>query len=75
MKYFETEKVEFSGEIEMTPEEKINELSGFEKMFFKIQKLVVRFILIKNGCQLIRGSHFCFGIICFVFVPRGTVRV
>ena len=32
---FKTENVEFSGEIEMTPEEKINELSGFEKMFFK----------------------------------------
>ncbi len=32
---FETEKVKFSGEIEMTPEEKINELSGFEKVFFK----------------------------------------
>ena len=32
---FETEKVKFSGEIEMTPEEKINELSGFEKAFFK----------------------------------------
>ena len=32
---FETEKIKFSGEIEMTPEEKINELSGFEKTFFK----------------------------------------
>ena len=32
---FGTEKIEFSGEIEMTPEEKINELSGFEKAFFK----------------------------------------
>jgi hypothetical protein len=32
---FETEKIKFSGEIEMTPEEKINELSGFEKVFFK----------------------------------------
>ena len=32
---FETEKIKYSGEIEMTPEEKINELSGFEKMFFK----------------------------------------
>ena len=30
-----TEKVKFSGEVEMTPEEKINELSGFEKAFFK----------------------------------------
>ena len=33
--FFETEKIKFSGEIEMTPEEKINELSGFEKVFFK----------------------------------------
>ncbi len=32
---FESEKIKFSGEIEMTPEEKINELSGFEKVFFK----------------------------------------
>ena len=32
---FETKKIRFSGEIEMTPEEKINELSGFEKAFFK----------------------------------------
>lgn len=32
---FETEKIKFSGEIEMTPEEKINELSGFERAFFK----------------------------------------
>ena len=32
---FESEKIKFSGEIEMTPEEKINELSGFEKAFFK----------------------------------------
>lgn len=33
--FFETEKIKFSGESEMTPEEKINELSGFEKVFFK----------------------------------------
>lgn len=32
---FETEKIKFSGETEMTPEEKISELSGFEKAFFK----------------------------------------
>ena len=32
---FESEKIKFSGELCMTPEEKINELSGFEKMFFK----------------------------------------
>ena len=32
---FKSEKIKFSGEIEMTPEEKINELSGFEKAFFK----------------------------------------
>ena len=32
---FEFEKIKFSGEKEMTPEEKINELSGFEKAFFK----------------------------------------
>ena len=32
---FETEKIKFSGEIGMTPEEKINELSGLEKTFFK----------------------------------------
>ena len=32
---FETEKIKFSGEIEMTPGEKINELSGFERAFFK----------------------------------------
>lgn len=32
---FESEKIKFSGETEMTPEEKINELSGFEKAFFK----------------------------------------
>ncbi|MBQ6877354.1 MAG: class I SAM-dependent methyltransferase [Oscillospiraceae bacterium] len=32
---FEDEKIKFSGELSMTPEEKINELSGFEKAFFK----------------------------------------
>ena len=32
---FESEKIKFSGEKEMTPEEKINELQGFEKAFFK----------------------------------------
>ncbi len=32
---FENEKIKFSGELCMTPEEKINELSGFEKAFFK----------------------------------------
>ncbi len=32
---FENEKIAFSGELCMTPEEKINELSGFEKAFFK----------------------------------------
>ena len=32
---FENEKTSFSGELCMTPEEKINELSGFEKAFFK----------------------------------------
>ena len=32
---FKTEKIDFSGEIRMTPEKKINELSGFEKTFFK----------------------------------------
>ena len=32
---FESDKIKFSGEINMTPEEKINELSGFEKAFFK----------------------------------------
>ena len=32
---FKTEKSDFSGEIRMTPEKKINELSGFEKTFFK----------------------------------------
>ena len=32
---FESEKIKFSGEKAMTPEEKINELSGFEKVFFK----------------------------------------
>ena len=32
---FESGKIKFSGEKEMTPEEKINELSGFEKAFFK----------------------------------------
>ena len=32
---FESGKIKFSGEKAMTPEEKINELSGFEKAFFK----------------------------------------
>lgn len=32
---FESEKIKFSGEKAMTPEEKINELSGFEKVFLK----------------------------------------
>ncbi|MBR3962061.1 MAG: class I SAM-dependent methyltransferase [Oscillospiraceae bacterium] len=32
---FVTEKIGFSGEMEMAPAEKINELSGFEKAFFK----------------------------------------
>ncbi|MBQ3501579.1 MAG: class I SAM-dependent methyltransferase [Oscillospiraceae bacterium] len=32
---FESGKIRFSGELCMTPEEKINELSGFEKAFFK----------------------------------------
>ncbi|MBR6656894.1 MAG: class I SAM-dependent methyltransferase [Oscillospiraceae bacterium] len=32
---FVTEKIVFSGEMEMAPAEKINELSGFEKAFFK----------------------------------------
>ncbi len=32
---FESGKVKFSEEIEMTPEEKTEELSGFEKAFFK----------------------------------------
>ena len=32
---FEEGKIKFAVEIPMTPEEKINELSGFEKVFFK----------------------------------------
>ena len=32
---FENEKIRFCGELCMTPDEMINELSGFEKAFFK----------------------------------------
>ncbi len=34
-KIFERDKLRFTGELCMTPEEKINELKGFEKSFFK----------------------------------------